>query len=689
MAKQKLSRRPTNNPASKKGQPVRTKTTTKEPATPARRVTPSHRVLATPAPAPKRAAAESRNNAPAGARSEKAGAKKAGARKAGAVKAGDGKATSLPARSEVSPADCWDLTSLFSDDAIWEAAFARWELQIAGYGRFRGKLGESATTLAECLRFDAEFDRAGERLGVYAFLKTAEDQGNSEYQRMKGRYQHVATKSAEASSFVRPEIMELDPGAVDGFLAAPELAEWRLALERMLRYRPHTLGKREEHLLAMQGQMSEASNQIYRQLNDADLKWGMIRDEKGQRIELGHSSFSAFLHSPSRDVRKEAFHAYYKQYDAHKNSMAAALNGSVQRDVYYAKARNHPTALESALFHDRVPISVYDNLIASVHQNLPAVHRYYALRRQKMKLKEIHHYDTYVPILSDLEKRHTWDQAVRLVSDALCPLGDDYCRALREGLTTGRWCDRYPNAGKQSGAFSYGSFDASPYIMMNYQPNVLDHVFTLAHEAGHSMHSYLSARNQPYQYWSYTIFVAEVASTFNEQLLARHMMAAAKTPSERAYLINRQIDGIRGTIVRQTMFAEFERVIHAMVEAGEPLTVDALRKSYRKLLDLYFGPDFAIDPELELECLRIPHFYRAFYVYKYATGLSAAIALSERVTAGGPTELEDYLGFLKGGCSKYPLDLLRGAGVDMEQPGPVDSAMAYFGRLVEELEGLL
>jgi len=599
------------------------------------------------------------------------------------------KVKALPPRKKVKPADCWDLSSLFESDADWEAAFAKWEKQIPGYGKYRGKLAESEEMLAACLNFDAAFDRAGERLGIYAYLKSTEDQGNSDYQRMKGRYQHVATQAAEASSFIRPELMAIPQDVIDRYVQSPELAEWKLALERILRFRPHTLSEKEEHLLAMQGQMSEASNQIFRQLNDADLKWGLMRNEKGERVELGHSSFSAFLHSPSRKVRKEAFHGYYAQYEAHRNSIAAALNGSVQRDVYYARARKFPSAREAALFDDKMPVAVYDNLIDSVHRNLPALYRYYELRRRKMKLKEIHHYDTYVPILSDLEKRHTWDKAVNVVIESLAPLGSEYEKVLREGLTTARWCDRYPNAGKQSGAFSYGSYDGSPYIMMNYQPDVLDHVFTLAHEAGHSMHSYFSAKHQPFQYWHYTIFVAEVASTFNEQLLARHMMEKTRDDRERAYLINRQIDGIRGTIIRQTMFAEFEKIIHALVEAGEPLTVETLRKEYRKLLELYFGPDFTIDPELELECLRIPHFYRAFYVYKYATGLSAAIALSKRVVEGGKQELDDYLGFLKSGCSKYPLDLLRGAGVDMEQPQAVDTALEYFDVLVAELESLL
>ena len=415
----------------------------------------------------------------------------------------------------------------------------------------------------------------------------------------------------------------------------------------------------------------------------------MCEDEKGRQVELGHSSFSAFLQSPERSVRKTAFHRYYSQYDAHRNSLAASLGGSVQRDVYYARRGSIRALCRAALFHDNVPITVYDNLIGAVRRNLPAVHRYYKLRQRRMKLKTIHHYDTYVPILSNLEKRHTWDQAVDAVVKSLEPLGDEYCSALHGGLTSERWSDRYPNQGKQSGAFSSGTFDGAPYILMNYQPRVLDHVFTLAHEAGHSMHSHYSAQNQPYQYYNYTIFVAEVASTFNEQLLARHLMARAKTRSEQAFLINRMIDGIRGTIIRQTMFAEFEKIIHASVENGEPLTVELLRSEYRKLLDAYFGPEFAIDEELALECLRIPHFYQAFYVYKYATGLSAAIALAERVVHGGRRELNDYLGFLKGGCSKFPLDLLRDAGVDMEQPAAVDTALQYFDKLVSELDELL
>lgn len=594
----------------------------------------------------------------------------------------------LPRRSQVKAADTWDLATLFADDAAWETAFDKWEGAIAGYEKFRGKLAEDAKTLAACLRFDTDFERDGERLGTYAFLKTAEDAANSTYQRMIGRYRNVASRAGQAASYIRPEIMAIPAKTMAAFMAARPLSEFRLALEQLLRYKPHTLGKHEEKLLAMQSEMSETSNQIFRQLTDADLKWGAIKNERGELVELSNSSFSSFLQSPERGVRKKAFHEYYTQFAAHENTLAATLAGSIQRDVYYARARNYPSALETSLFHDKVPLAVVDNLVESVHRHLGALYRYYDLRRRKMKLRDIHHYDTYVPILSELKTRHTWDQAVKLVISAIEPLGSEYCGVLETGLK-GRWSDRYPNQGKQSGAFSSGSYHGDPFILMNYQTDVLDHVFTLAHEAGHSMHSYYSARHQPFQYYNYAIFVAEVASTFNEQLLARHMMKRATSDKQRAFLINREIDSIRGTIVRQTMFAEFERLTHALVEAGEPLTLDRFKSEYRKLLELYFGPDFSLDPELSLECFRIPHFYRAFYVYKYATGLSAAISLAERVTSGGQRELNDYLSFLKGGCSKYPLELLRDAGVDMEKPQAVDTALGYFERLVAELDELL
>ena len=607
----------------------------------------------------------------------------------------------LPPRSKVPPADTWDLSSLFASDEAWEKAYLAWEEQIAGYAQFRGKLGDDAETLAACLKFDENFDRAGERLGTYAHLKTAEDTGENTYQRMQGRYINLAGRAAEAASYIRPEILAIPDAQMREFLASEALEPYRLLLTRLLRFKPHTLGQSEERLLAMQTEMAQAVGQIFRQLNDADLKFGTIKDDKGQQLELSHATFSTLLHSPKRSVRKAAFHQYYRQYAGHQHTLAAALAGSVQRDVYYARARNYPSALEAALFPDRVPLSVYESLIESVRRHLPAVHHYYEVRQRKMRLKDIHHYDTYVPILAERQSRHTWQQAVATVLAALEPLGSEYCGTLERGLL-GRWCDRYENRGKQSGAFSSGSYDADPYILMNYQSRVLDHVFTLAHEAGHSMHSFYSARHQPYTYYNYTIFVAEVASTFNEQLLSHHLLAHAHDDQQRAYLVNRQIDAMRGTIIRQTMFAEFEKQIHASAESGEPLTVERFQQLYRELLALYFGPDFALDDELGLEGLRIPHFYRAFYVYKYATGMSAAIALAARVLgkgiephAAGPVVVDpskardDYLRFLGSGCSKDPLDLLRDAGVDMEQPAPVDAALDEFAALVEELDQLL
>jgi oligoendopeptidase F len=524
-------------------------------------------------------------------------------------------------------------------------------------------------------------------VGTYAFLKASEDVANGTYQGLKAKYLGVASRAAEAASFIRPEILAIPDDVIRGYLTAPELAGYKLTLERLLRYKPHTLSEKEERLLAMQIEAAQTPRQVFEQLNNADLKFGKIEIEPGRVIDLTHGTFSKCLEHPNRDVRKTAFHQFYAEFADHANTLAATFAGSVKQDVYNARVRNYSSARAMAMFPDNVPESVYDNLVAAVRANLPAVHNYYALRKRAMKLPDNHFYDVYVPILSDMQKRTTWDEAVELCIEALKPLGSEYGETLAKGLR-GRWCDRYENKGKRSGAFSSGCYDSDPYILMNYQADVLDHVFTLAHEAGHSMHTHLS-KGQPYQYANYTIFVAEVASTFNEQFLGRYMMARAKDDRERAYYLNREIDEIRKTIVRQTMFAEFEKVVHELAEKNEPLTLDRLRAEYRKLLDAYFGPDFVIDDELSLEGLRIPHFYGAFYVYKYATGLSAAIALAERVANGGQAELDAYLGFLRGGCSKDPLDLLRGAGVDMESPGPVNAALERFGKLVDELDGLL
>jgi oligoendopeptidase F len=594
----------------------------------------------------------------------------------------------LPYRKEVSPDDCWDLTSLYLDDAAWESDFKKLEGKIPQLESYRGRLGTSAEVLSEALSFDSTFDRMAERLGTYAFLKTTEDQADSTYQAMKARFQNLAVRASQASSYMRPEILAIPEDTISAMLESDALQLYRLQLQRLLRYRAHTLTDNEERLLAMQGEMASAASNAFRQLNDADLRFGEVEDHLGNKVELSHATFGQFLISPDRKVRRKAFDQYYSQFASHENTLAATLCGSVQRDVYYARARNYSSSLEGALYPDNVPVAVYDNLITAVRDSLPSVHHYLDVRRRKMGLKDLHPYDTYVPILSNLEKHHSWDQAVDVVLESLTPLGSEYLSVLEEGLR-GRWADRYPNRGKQSGAFSCGSFDGDPYILMNFKPQVLNDVFTLAHEAGHSMHSWYSSRSQPFEYYNYTIFVAEVASTFNEQLLTEHFLRNAADDNERAYLINNELDSIRATVVRQTMFAEFEKRTHEMAEAGEPLTVESFRKTYRDLLDAYFGPEFVIDKVLELECFRIPHFYRAFYVYKYATGLSAAVALSRRVLEGGERELNEYLSFLSGGCSKDPLDLLRDAGVDMTSPEPVKTTLERFRQLTEELDSLI
>jgi oligoendopeptidase F len=598
------------------------------------------------------------------------------------------KAKSLPPRSKVKKADTWDLTQLYKSDAAWQKAFKQWEKQIATFETFRGKLGKSARTVKECFDFDCAFDRMGERLGSYAFLKQSEDVGNSTYQGMVQQFSFVATSAGEAASYIAPELQALPQKTLASYVKSSVLKEYRIQLERLLRNKPHILSGKEERLLAMQGDIAGTASKVFSQLTDADFDFGHVKNEKGQDVELSQGSFRVFLESPKRAVRKKAYDHFYGVFAQHENTLAATLGSSVKQDVYHSRVRNHASAREAALFSDNVPVSVYDNLIGSVHNNLDTMYRYLEIRRKALKVKELHSYDTYVPIFKGGRVKIPYNKAISHICEAVAPLGSGYVNVLRKGLE-GRWADRYENKGKRSGAFSAGGFDGPPYIMMNYKEEGYDGMFTLAHEAGHSMHTYFSAKHQPFQNYQYTIFVAEVASTFNEQLLGKYLRDKAKTKLEKATLLSKEIDEIRGTIIRQTMFAEYEKIIHAIAEAGEPLTLERMRSEYRSLIELYFGPKFAIDEVQELEGLRIPHFYRAFYVYKYATGLSAAIALSQMVINGGTKERDRYLNFLKSGGSKFPLDLLRDAGVDLEQAAPVDAAMARFTELVDELETLV
>lgn len=595
----------------------------------------------------------------------------------------------IPSRAQVPTDHTWDLTPLYPDDAAWEVAFREFEAAYPAFVRFKGAFTASAQTLLECLEAQRDLNLLSERLGHYAYLRVAEDGGNDPAQARKARLEQARTRAAETAAFFEPELLALPDERYEALAADPAFAPWRNALRKIRRFKPHILTEREERLLALCRDPIAGHHRAFSQLTNVDMTFGSLRDEKGRTRELSQSSFASFLMSRDPAVRRDAFHQFYREFADHDHTLAAMLSSSIKADVFEARARNHPSAIAAALFADDVPAAVYDNLIATVRRHLDPLFEYLELRRRTLGLDAIHHYDTYVPLVADIATDHPFEQAAELVLDSLDPLGPDYVSALREGIAA-RWIDRHENRGKRSGAFSSGSYGNPPFILMNYKRDVFAEVYTLAHEAGHSMHTWLSQRHQPFQDYDYPIFLAEVASTFNEELLTHHLLERTADRRMRAYIINRQIDDIRGTLYRQTMFAEFEKITHAMEESGEPLTLDSFRATYRRLLDDYFGPRFAIDPELELECLRIPHFYSAFYVYKYATGISAAMALASRVLNDPTTASRDaYLSFLASGGSLMPLDALRAAGVDMASPDPVENALGLFARRVEELARLL
>ena len=596
--------------------------------------------------------------------------------------------TTIPTRDQLPEADTWDLTHLFTSADKWGEDFAWIQATYPRLTNWKGRIGESAETLAELLEFEKALDLKVERTYHYASLQLAEDSANPDYLARIGQLQNLLTTLGEVASFITPEIQAIDDENFAKFLAHPALKEWRVRLHKIRRLKPHVLSEKEERLLALGSAALDGYDDAFSQLTNVDMKFGLLVDEKGEERPLTQSSFSSFLVKRDAELRKHAFQQFYAEFQDHQYTLASALAYSVKADVFRARSRNYPSALEASLFRDDIPVAVYDGLISSVRQNLGPLFRYYDLRRRVLGLDQLHQYDTYVPLVAEIESDVSFDEAIEKVLAALAPLGAEYVESLGGGLR-GRWCDRYESKGKRSGAFSSGSYGAPPYILMNYKQDVFADVYTLAHEAGHSMHTWYSQRHQLYQDADYPIFLAEVASTFNEELLTHHLLEKNDEPKMRAYIINRQIDDIRGTLFRQTMFAEFEKIVHALEERGEALTLDIFKREYRQLLEAYFGPGVALDPELDLECLRIPHFYSAFYVYKYATGLSAAVALAERVLAKAPGAVDAYLSFLKSGGSKFPLETLRAAGVDMASPAPIESALRLFERRLSELEQLL
>ena len=593
---------------------------------------------------------------------------------------------SIPERKDVPRAHQWDLAALFASDADWEAALASLEPLAQKIAALKGTLAESKENLLGAIRALFSFEQAAENAGCYASLLASGDEGDSASQQKMSRFIMTLTACQAAFSFLLPEIQAIPDALMRAWLESEECAPWRIFLQKLLRLKPHILSEREEKIMTLQQESARAARKAFSQLTNVDFSFGSLEVD-GAEKPLTHSTFASFLEHADRGVRQKAYTRFYGVFDQHKNTLAALYEGSVNQDIFEARSRGYVSSREMALFPDKVPQSVYDNLVASVRANFAPLHKYYALRKKLLGVSELRHYDVYVPLVATTKTRTPYEQAVETLRGALKPLGSEYTDTLCAGLLAG-WVDRYENKGKRSGAFSSGTYTSYPYILLNYKEDVLRDVFTMAHEGGHSMHSLYAARNNPFQHYQYTIFEAEVASTFNEELLFAHLLARADNPAMKAYLLSMRASDIVATLYRQTMFAEFEAKTHAMAESGEPLTLDALRQVYAALLRDYFGPDMAFEKESDLEGLRIPHFYSAFYVYKYATGISAALALASLVLEGGQKERGDYFAFLKSGGSRYPIDALKVAGVDMQSAEPVERAIKRFALLVDELEKL-
>ncbi len=593
----------------------------------------------------------------------------------------------VPQRHELPLQYTWNLETIYPDEALWERDFQAVKQQIPQLESLRGTLGNSPAQLLACLELRDETHKTTDQLMAYARMRRDQDNTNSHYQALADRAVTLATELSSASAFIAPEILSLPDERLRDFLAAePRLQIYRHHLEELLRRRPHVRSAEIEMVLAQSMEMSRVPDNTYGMLTNADMKFPTVVDEEGNTIELSQSRYNQLRESRDRRVRREAFEAIHRTYHGYRNTLAASLSGSLRSDIFYARARNYPSALEAALGPNNIPTAVYYNLIQTVNRNLPSLHRYMALRKRLLGVEELHHYDLYVPMVPEVKLQIPYEEAVQRVLAALSPLGEDYLDALRSGISS-RWIDVYENEGKTSGAYSDGSYTTPPFVLMNYQGTLTD-VFTLAHELGHSMHSYFTRTTQPYVYGNYTIFLAEVASTLNEALLTDHLLKQTTDPRLRAFLVNQQIERFRTTLFRQTMFAEFELELHTRAEAGEALTPDLLSSLYRDLNATYYGPEVVPDEEIAIEWARIPHFYWAFYVYQYATGISAATALAHQILTEGDPAVQRYLRFLRSGSSNYSIELLREAGVDMTSPEPVQQALDSFDALIDQMEEL-
>lgn len=594
----------------------------------------------------------------------------------------------LPKRSEVEKQFTWAIEDLYATDELWEKEYNEIKESLPKVAEYKGKLGESAKTLLEFLKMSDQLSILMERVYVYANQRYHEDTNNSVYQDLADKAGVLAVQMDSAFSFATPEILSISEEDLEKFMAnEEELKVYDFYLKNILRRKPHILSANMEALLADAGEMASTPDNIFSKFNNADLKFPEIKDENGQTIRITHGRFIQLMESNDRRVRQDAFKGVYDTYASFKNTLAAAFSSNIKQEFFFTKARNYGSNLEKALDNSNVPVEVYTNLIDAVHDNMHLMHRYVSLRKKLLGVDELHMYDLYTPLIQDIKMDIPFEEAKNMVAEGLKPLGEEYQKILQEGFNN-RWIDVYENENKRSGAYSWGAYGTHPYVLLNYNGS-LDNVFTLAHEMGHAIHRYYSDKVQPYIYAAYKIFVAEVASTCNEALLIDHLLKTTEYKMQKAYLINHFLDTFRGTLYRQTMFAEFEMITHKMVEEGQSLTAETLCKIYHDLNVAYYGKDIVVDPEIDMEWARIPHFYTAFYVYQYATGYSAAIALSRRILQEGKPAVDDYIRFLSGGSSKSPIDLLKGAGVDMSTKQPVNQALKLFEELLDQMEDLM
>lgn len=590
----------------------------------------------------------------------------------------------LPKRDEIPEQYKWHLQDIYTSNEAWETDFEKLKGLIAEAVNQQDGFPRSAEHLFQVLGLKDELGRVLDKLFVYARMHKDENNADPTYQAMTNRIQSLATEAGGALAYLVPALVALPKDTMDRYLTeVPQLKLYQHFFDEINRQKNHILSANEEKLLAESGEIADAAGDIFNMFDNADLKFPYIKDESGNDVQLTKGRFSRFLESKDRRVRKDAFLALYQTYSAFRNTLAATLNGSVKADVFYAKIRHFESALQASLDNDNIPVAVYDRLIEVVHTFLPSLNRYLKLRKKMLGLDDIQLYDLYTPLVPEYQRNVEYEEAKELVLAGLAPLGEEYTRLVHSGLETG-WVDVYENEGKTGGAYAWGAYDTHPYVLLNYQGKIND-VFTIAHEMGHAMHSYYSHQHQPYVYASYKIFVAEVASTVNEALLMEYLLAKSADKNEKLYLINQRLEQFRTTVFRQTMFAEFEKIIHEEVENGGALTAEWFSENYLELNKKYYGAEVIITPEIAMEWSRIPHFYTPFYVYKYATGYSAATALSQMILTEGAPARDRYLEFLKSGDSDYPLEVLRKAGVDMESPEPVRAALQVFDKLIDQM----